>query len=163
LIAGDLKLGLLQNKGVDPSHFGSVFGPDPETYVANYLTIWPLIAATSLRVLDHESNVEYILPNLLMDWIHDEGRYDGVRYFTTKDDMPLGNHDYSINIALIARKANRRGYCRLLRESVLCTEPLPVREFFEGKKKPTYQRVPEEDRERLFDIRTAATRALRDI
>jgi hypothetical protein len=146
---------LQETLGVNASSLLAVFGADPEAYLTDYLTIWPLIAATSLQVIDSERRVEYIIPNLLMDWICAGGRYDGVRFFTTKCDPPLGTHDYSINIALVCRKPNRRGYCEVLRENVWCTQPIAVAAFAAGKQRAAHIRndIPRDVREAMFDVR----------
>ncbi|GAB6425574.1 RES domain-containing protein [Bacillus cereus] len=56
--------------------------------VISYLIIWPLMAACSIRVKNTTDTFkpEYIIPQLLLQFIRYEGFFDGVSYFSTKVD-----------------------------------------------------------------------------
>lgn len=104
-------------------------GPDPgerARYLASYLAIWPLLAATSLRVPGESDGVkpEYIIPQVLMAWLQRSSEFAGVRYFSTREKAPLSTHDFPIDYALPAKGPGRDGYCDFLRMAAACTEPL---------------------------------------
>lgn len=48
----------------------------------NYIMVYPLRAACSLKVQERKDPyiVEYIIPQLLMKWIRDNERFDGIKY-----------------------------------------------------------------------------------
>ncbi|PDZ86278.1 hypothetical protein COO00_19785 [Bacillus toyonensis] len=56
--------------------------------VISYLIIWPLMAACSVRVKNTTDTFkpEYIIPQLLLQFIRYNGFFDGVSYFSTKVD-----------------------------------------------------------------------------
>ncbi|QDD86827.1 hypothetical protein [Bacillus cereus] len=56
--------------------------------VISYLIIWPLMAACSVRVKNTTDTFkpEYIIPQLLLQFIRYDGFFDGVSYFSTKVD-----------------------------------------------------------------------------
>jgi len=105
------------------------FGADADErarYLASYLTIWPLLAATSLRVPGEAARVrpEYIVPQVLMAWVQASSDFAGVRYFSTREEASFSNHDYAIDYAFPAKSAGSGGYCDFLRAVILCTRPL---------------------------------------
>ena len=59
--------------------------PRLEQLIINYATCWPLIAASSIRVLhDGEPFVyEYIIPQMILQWAMSNAACDGIRYFST--------------------------------------------------------------------------------
>jgi hypothetical protein len=94
--------------------------------LAEYLTLWPLLAAVTVRRLEPSpgGTPEYVVPQLLMLWIKASEDFLGVRYFTSRDDpAPWNTNDHPINLALPARTAKRAGYCDFLRARARCTEP----------------------------------------
>ncbi|MFH4351795.1 hypothetical protein WAJ70_22165, partial [Acinetobacter baumannii] len=56
--------------------------------VISYLIIWPLMAACSVRVKNTTNTFkpEYIIPQLLLQFIRYDEFFDGVSYFSTKVD-----------------------------------------------------------------------------
>jgi hypothetical protein len=57
-----------------------------ERFLVDYATCWPLMAAASLRVL-HDSAPfihEYIVPQMILQWIMKTTDCDGIRYFSTR-------------------------------------------------------------------------------
>lgn len=64
-----------------------------------YLAIWPILMACSFNIqhLGASFNVEYVIPNLLLQWIGKEKRpVSGIMYLSTKTQQ-LRNSDIGIN------------------------------------------------------------------
>ncbi len=60
--------------------------PELEAFLANYATCWPLMAASSIRVL-HDGDPfvhEYIVPQIILQWLMQNSDVDGIRYFSTR-------------------------------------------------------------------------------
>lgn len=55
-----------------------------EKYIISFSILWPLIASCSIKVKEknHNFKEEYIIPQLLMQWVHKEKDIDGIRYFS---------------------------------------------------------------------------------
>jgi hypothetical protein len=95
-----------------------------EKVMAAYIVCWPLIAACSIRV-DSEAGPffpEYIIPQLLLQWVTKDEEVDGIRYFSTRSLL----QDYYINANCVfpARVINRKGYCSRLKNKFHLTTPL---------------------------------------
>ena len=62
---------------------GTLFKAD---WLTSYVLCWPLLAACSVRVLHTGMPFipEYIVPQLLLQWLRNESGLDGLRYFSTK-------------------------------------------------------------------------------
>jgi len=57
-----------------------------EQFIINYATCWPLIAASSIRVL-HDGDpfvYEYVIPQMILQWAMRNTDCDGIRYFSTR-------------------------------------------------------------------------------
>ncbi|MFK4294693.1 hypothetical protein ABH958_005673 [Bacillus sp. RC250] len=69
--------------------------------VISYLIIWPLMAACSVRVKNTTDTFkpEYIIPQLLLQFIRQDDFFDGVSYFSTKVD------NYSAATAALYKKS----------------------------------------------------------
>jgi hypothetical protein len=83
-----------------------------------YIVLWPLIAACSIRVKNHSDTFkpEYIIPQLLLQWIRRSPQYDGICYFSTKiDQYNSYNVSYFRNYALPVKERKKEGYCEDLR------------------------------------------------
>jgi hypothetical protein len=126
---------------VDPLVSSAIINSDPRSWgnspycedvlveLADYLTVWPLLAVVSVRKLepapDHPP--EYVIPQLLLRWTQESENFLGIRYFTSKGDPAYSSQDWSVNLALPARtKKKDTGYCDFLRARVRCTEPQPL-------------------------------------
>lgn len=109
---------------------------DQELIVANrtksaYLIFWPLIIACSYLKKTAQStfNQEYIIPNLLMQWIGRRAKSPiaGLAYFSTK--MPkLRNSPLSINVVLPPKATYKQtlthDYCTKLSSIFTITPPM---------------------------------------
>ncbi len=95
--------------------------------VLAYAICWPLLAACSIRVMHKNSSFipEYIIPQLLLQWIRNESNFDGIRYFSTRivpivdDPTPASNYVFPVKL----RQSN--GVCKDLAEKFLMSRPLP--------------------------------------
>jgi hypothetical protein len=60
--------------------------PRLEQFIIDYATCWPLIAASSIKVLhDGEPFVcEYIIPQMILQWAMSSAECDGIRFFSTR-------------------------------------------------------------------------------
>jgi RES domain-containing protein len=97
---------------------------DVQKELAEYLTVWPLLATVSIRKLAEGPNPpEYVVPQLLMRWVAHQEKFLGVRYFTSKDDPSTNSNDWSINLALPARTTRDAGYCEFLAKRTRFTPP----------------------------------------
>lgn len=84
----------------------------------SYLILWPLIACCSIRVMnpDDAFKPEYIVSQLLLQWIQQSRKYDGVSYFSTKIDNYTGeNFRVYQNFAFPVKERKGKGHCDMLR------------------------------------------------
>lgn len=99
---------------------------------SNYLRWYPLIAACSYIRANRNSpfSSEYIIPQLLMQWVRKQiGRNEimGIRYFSCASvrASDLG-FDY---VFPVNNTKYEEGYCSVLRNSFLLTNPVYLRDF----------------------------------
>ena len=95
-------------------------------FLSSYIICWPLIAACSIR-REHVAGSffpEYIVPQLLLQWVAQEGKVDGIRYFSAQ--MPSrGMHILAhSNCVFPARVISFKGHCTELKKKFALTEPL---------------------------------------
>jgi len=94
-----------------------------------YLMIWPLVFASSVRVRNYTDDFkpEYIIPQLLLQWVRKDNRIDGISYQTThidfKDSLSKGEF---LNLALPVKENKTRGLCSELEKKFLMTESTSV-------------------------------------
>lgn len=83
--------------------------------IENYIYSYPLRAACSLIVKNKDDNyiAEYIIPQLLMQWIRDNKRFDGIKYKPNVYNSLKKNADV-YNIALITSDYREDGLDRNL-------------------------------------------------
>lgn len=85
--------------------------------IYHYFMTWPLIACCSVKVKDysHPFRSEYIIPQLLLQWVREEERIDGIRFSTTHIDIHKSGSkgDFS-NLVLPVKKNNEKGFCSRL-------------------------------------------------
>lgn len=98
------------------------------TKINSFLTIYPLILACSFKKQNENAkfNIEYILPNMLLQWISREKEHiSGIRYFSTK--MHHKRYD-SIGINIVfppkRNKDHLKGFCPYLKDLFSFTAPI---------------------------------------
>ncbi len=82
-----------------------------------YLMTWALIAACSIKVKDYSDTfkTEYIIPQLLLQWVRNTGDIDGIKYDSTHiDKTGLVNEGDLYNLVLPVKENKDEGYCNHL-------------------------------------------------
>lgn len=91
------------------------------------IMFWPLIAASSIRVLHSGAPFapEYIVPQLLLQWLTNESDYDGLCYFSTKIDTYSHSPTAALNYVFPVKRKATRGYCKTLTSTFSLSHPVP--------------------------------------
>lgn len=119
----------------------SPYYEDAVDELADYLSVWPLLAACSVQKQSEKQVevIEYLIPQYLMRWV-EKRNWFGIRYFTTRygkadrasnepaPKIPLdsssNSSDLSINVVIPTRAVGQlEGHCDFLAQHALCTEP----------------------------------------
>jgi hypothetical protein len=83
-----------------------------------YLMTWPLIAACSIKAKNHLDTFkpEYIVPQLLLQWIRQNNDLDGIKYISTHFHTSENKKDQSFfNLVCPVKDNSDQGYCSHLR------------------------------------------------
>lgn len=108
-------------------------------YLEKQLVTYPLRAACSVMVTNHSSSArsEYIIPQILMQWLQISDQFDGVRYETAVDYSEMrsaGGH----NIAFVTKDFDTDGYAKNLRRRIKVGTPIWVKvdeiNIYDGRK-----------------------------
>ncbi|MBW4890192.1 RES family NAD+ phosphorylase [Mucilaginibacter sp. HMF5004] len=106
----------------------------PNMYVRSdglydYLMIWPLVMCCSVKVRNQDDTFkpEYIIPQLLLQWVREMSGIDGIAYQTTHMDFrtTLSRGDF-INIVLPVKDNKSRGLCDSLKEKFEMTNSTSI-------------------------------------
>jgi hypothetical protein len=93
------------------------------------LRTWPLIAACSIKVRgdDNTFKPEYIIPQLLLQWIN-KNKLDGIKYSSTHINTAEKRHEaHFYNLVIPVKEFKKdEGYCGTLVGTFACTEVLPM-------------------------------------
>lgn len=84
-----------------------------------YLMTWPLIACCSIKVKNHNDyfKPEYIIPQLLLQWIRNKKEIDGIMYYSTNINYnSLSKNGDLFNVVLPVKENKRTGYCSHLKK-----------------------------------------------
>jgi hypothetical protein len=112
---------------IDPrSVSNSPYLGDVGSELVEYLSVWPLLMAISVQKLQPppQDPPEYVIPQLMMQWVLKQKNLLGVRYFTTKFDTTTNSNDLSINLVLPTRTQGKtEGFCDFLGSRTKCTLP----------------------------------------
>lgn len=107
---------------------GSLSLRNPED-LWRHLIVWPLIAACSVKVLNRESSFkpEYIVPQLVLQIVRNEKRWDGIRFSSTHVDLNSmkGAKGSFYNFVLPVKENKNFGYCDKLTEQFEMTDAVP--------------------------------------
>jgi hypothetical protein len=112
----------------------------------SYIIVWPLLAACSIRVknITHTFKPEYIIPQLLLQWIRRSKQFDGICYFSTKvNNYTMNTAELYINFAFPIQEQKKRGYCSILRNKFTITDAVPW-QMFQFYKNTQFARSNEE-------------------
>lgn len=83
----------------------------------NYLMLWPLIFASSIKVNNDKDTFkpEYIIPQLLLQWVRKNEKIDGIMYETTHiEKHKTESKGEFINIVLPVKENKQEGLCSKL-------------------------------------------------
>ena len=96
-------------------------------FVVSYLVCWPLLAVSSIkaRYRDDPFVPEYILPQMILQWISATGDFDGIRYFSCHVDMDLDGPRHTCNFVFPPKSYPAAGQCSELLKMFDWTAPLP--------------------------------------
>ncbi|PDZ26987.1 hypothetical protein [Bacillus toyonensis] len=100
--------------------------------VISYIIIWPLMAACSIRVKNTKDTFkpEYIIPQLLLQFIRQNDFIDGVSYFSTKvDNYSTETAELYKNFAFPVQGGQNIGLCPKLRSKFVVTDAVPWNMF----------------------------------
>jgi len=96
-----------------------------DAWISGYLTCWPLLAACSVRVLHPGMPFvpEYIVPQLLLQYLRNETELDGLRYFSTHVDQYEASPWAAMNYVFPVQEQAASGYCPKLRDKLVLSTP----------------------------------------
>lgn len=94
-----------------------------------HLIVWPLIASCSVKVLNREASFkpEYIIPQLVLQIVRNEKKWDGIRFNSTHIDlnkMKKAKGSF-YNYVLPVKENKNEGYCSKLIDLFDMTEAVP--------------------------------------
>jgi hypothetical protein len=98
-----------------------------------YFVLWPLIASCSLKVNSYDLpfKPEYIVPQLLLQWIREEKTFHAIRYYSTHIISKNKSIDGEIyNLVFPVEGIQESGYCPVLSKMFKITDPIS-HELFE--------------------------------
>jgi hypothetical protein len=87
---------------------------------------WPLLAACSIKRRHGNSPFihEYIVPQLILQWITHSNVHDGIRYFSVNVASYMNNPAMPCNYVFPARDFAAQGHCPVLRAKFEMSVPL---------------------------------------
>ncbi|AEG61729.1 hypothetical protein [Desulforamulus ruminis] len=92
-------------------------------YLLNYIITYPLAAACSIKVKDRGDRFveEYVIPQMFMNWIRENGGYDGIRYKSSLNTTLVQGMG-AVNIALPVKKFRDDGLCESLTSKIAVSD-----------------------------------------
>jgi hypothetical protein len=104
----------------------STANPDADDLLVNYAVCWPLVAASSILRETGNTPPEYIVPQLILEWLMAGNQCKGIRYFSTR--VPADNTEIwpCSNFAFPVRNISNstHGYDQELRDLFALTTPI---------------------------------------
>lgn len=94
-------------------------------FMESYIKYWPLFAVCSTRDYIPTANFkpEYIIPQLLLQWVTQNSDIDGIKFFSTYINKITQNPHWCCNYVFPATRSHTRGFCSKLRNKFILTEP----------------------------------------
>lgn len=101
----------------------------------SYLVCWPLLAAASIDVKYQSEpfKIEYIIPQLLLEWICKNKKIDGICYFSNKIENLNNSINLCLNYVFPAKDNKNNGLCSFLKNNFLISDPISLSVFFAVK------------------------------
>ncbi len=105
---------------------GQNIPPESVAYFTSYAVCWPVMAIASVKALYTGApyQVEYVLPQVLLQWVTKQPNIDGVRYFSTHIDCNTDNPHWINNYIFPTKTFKASGRCDRLRKLFKMTEPM---------------------------------------
>ncbi|MFD5854255.1 hypothetical protein ACFWGC_29525 [Cytobacillus pseudoceanisediminis] len=99
--------------------------------IQSFLITWPLMAACSIQVVFRDSpfKPEYIVPQLILQWVMNNPEYDGIRYFSVKESCQKNSFHLIENYVFPAKNHESKGHCKALKQILPNSEGLPWQLF----------------------------------
>jgi hypothetical protein len=102
-------------------------------FITRALITWPILFASSIHTKCQKDKfkVEYIIPQLLMQWCLENNDIDGIRYFSVRSrySKSLGLPLYQDNIALPAKINLDNVLCSNLKKKIKLSEPQLIKSY----------------------------------
>lgn len=94
----------------------------------NYLMLWPLFMTTSVKVNQQRDDFkpEYIIPQLLLQWVRNQHNVDGILYQSTHIDYESASKGEFYNLVLPVRDIKSNGHCKQLKSKFEMTSPISI-------------------------------------
>ncbi|MEM9829240.1 MAG: hypothetical protein AAF944_01305 [Bacteroidota bacterium] len=97
-----------------------------------HLLRWPLVAMCNIKVKNQRDTFkpEYIVPQLVYQWVNNNHEYAGIKYNSTHID-PFNSRHYGggfYNLALATKDYKRSGFCSQLASFFETTQPMSIAE-----------------------------------
>ncbi len=97
--------------------------------IYKFVMIWPLVFTSSIRVKHNDDTFkpEYIIPQLLLQWVRENENIDGIAYQTTHIDFSetLSEGEF-LNIVLPVKDNRSMGLCKSLIQKFNMTEATSI-------------------------------------
>ncbi len=100
--------------------------PEIRELLTSFLILWPLVALCSIIVKYPQApyKPEYIIPQIVLQWITKQDDYDGICYFSTHVNAVTTDNPLSpCNLVFPARNIASEGRCHHLRMRLRMTTP----------------------------------------
>ncbi|PJJ07131.1 hypothetical protein CLU83_0278 [Flavobacterium sp. 1] len=95
------------------------------TYLLSYLVTFPLTLATTIKVKNSKGNFkpEYIIPQMLLEYISNNETIDGIKFPSTKVNYNSLHNLQAYNYVFPVRKIKESGFCDELTNIFFTTHP----------------------------------------
>jgi len=95
------------------------------TFLLRYLITFPLTIACSIKVKHPSANFkpEYIIPQLLLQYISKNDKIDGIKFLSTKVDYSKLHNVDAYNYVFPVKTIEKKGFCSALSDLFHSTEP----------------------------------------
>jgi len=112
-----------------------------DDFVIYLISVWPLIAACSTKVMrppdeklitSHFFKPEYIFPQMLLEWVRMSEDLDGIKYFSSHNNLMEAEYDELINYAIPVKIDCPNGQCPQLIHDLPITDPISYKSIVEN-------------------------------
>lgn len=110
------------------SNIENVDSAEKINLLQNYIITFPLILACTCKVTNNSGHFkpEYIIPQLLLQFVTANTTIDGIKFPSTKINYNSLNNVKSYNYVFPVKENKPKGYCNKLKEMFHCTEPISL-------------------------------------